>query len=131
MENSCRQSPAPWNKGRVVGHKLPLELHEIWEIRGRLQMSGRTRDLALFNLATDSKLRGHDLVRLRLRDVAHGEHVLPRTMVIRRKTARPVQFQITENTRDSIRRLVLSERPGPDDHLFRSRFVLCGLYGYA
>ena len=84
------KSRAPWNKGRLVGQKLPLKLHEVWAIRVRLELGGRTRDLALFNLASDSKLRGCDLVALRVRDVAHGAQVLPRTMVIQRKTGRPV-----------------------------------------
>ena len=62
----------PWNKGKLIGQKPPLKLQEIWGIRIRLQMLGRTRDLALFNLAIDSKLRGCDLVRIRVCDVAHG-----------------------------------------------------------
>ena len=114
------KSRAPWNKGRLVGQKLPLKLHEVWAIRVRLELAGRTRDLALFNLAIDSKLRGCDLVSLRVRDVAHGAQVLPRTMVVQRKTGRPVQFEITENTRGSIRDLIVAEALKPDGHLFRS-----------
>ena len=103
------KSRAPWNKGRLVGQKLPLKLHEVWAIRVRLELAGRTRDLALFNLAIDSKLRGCDLVALKARDVAHGAQVLPRTMVIQRKTGRPEQFEITENTRSSVRDLIVAD----------------------
>lgn len=75
----------PWNKGKLVGQKAPLRLRDIWAIRVRLQIAERTRDLALFNLAIDSKLRACDLTKLRVRDVAHGEHVSSRTIVCSRK----------------------------------------------
>ena len=65
----------PWNKGKLIGQKLPLKLHEVWAIRIRLELSKRTRDLAMFNLAIDSKLRGCDLVRLKVFDVVHGDTV--------------------------------------------------------
>ena len=92
----------PWNKGKLIGQKPPLKLHEIWAIRIRLQLARRARDLALFNLAIDSKLRGCDLVRLRVMDVAHGGEVSSRAMVLQRKTGRPVRFEITEQTRTAI-----------------------------
>ena len=95
-------SRQPWNKGKLVGQKAPLRLRDIWAIRIRLQIAERTRDLALFDLAIDSKLRACDLIRLRVRDVAHGEHVSPRAMVMQQKTLRPVQFEITEQTRFAI-----------------------------
>ena len=76
----------PWNKGKLLGQKLPLKLNEIWAIRIRLQMNHRTRELALFNLAIDSKLRGCDLVGLRVHDVAQGSHVAARAIVMKRKT---------------------------------------------
>ncbi len=85
----------PWNKGKLTGHKPPLKLKEIWAIRIRLQLGSRKRDLALFNLAIDSKLRGCDLVKLRVRDVVHGECVSKRTIVLQQKTQQPVQFEIT------------------------------------
>ena len=66
----------PWNKGKLVGQKPPLKLKDIWAIRVRLQIGRRTRELALFNLAIDSKLRSCDLVRLRVRDVCHGTVVV-------------------------------------------------------
>jgi hypothetical protein len=86
----------PWNKGKLVGQKAPLRLKEIWAIRIRLQLSEKTRDLALFNLAIDSKLRSCDLVKLRVRDVTHGERITARAIVMQQKTRRPVQFEITE-----------------------------------
>ena len=92
----------PWNRGRLVGQKLPLRLKEIWAIRIRLQLAKRARELALFNLAIDSKLRGCDLVRLRVCDVSQGNRVAQRAMVLQRKTQRPVQFELTEQTRDSV-----------------------------
>ena len=76
----------PWNKGRLVGPKPPLKLKEIWGIRVRLQLATQTRDLALFNLAIDSKLRGCDLVRLKVQDIAHGGRVLSRTAIVQQKT---------------------------------------------
>lgn len=90
------------NKGHLVGQKAPLKLKEIWAIRTRLQLAHRTRELALFNLAIDSKLRGCDLVALRVNDVAQGGRVLPRAIVMQQKTKRPVQFEITETTRNAV-----------------------------
>jgi len=86
----------PWNKGKLVGQKAPLKLKEIWAIRIRLQISGNRRDLALFNLAIDSKLRACDLVKIRVRDVSHGDRITPRAIVMQQKTRRPVQFELTE-----------------------------------
>lgn len=92
----------PWNKGKLVGQKSPFKLKDIWAIRVRLQLAHRTRELALLNLALDSKLRGCDLVRLRVQDVCHGERVANRAIVLQQKTQRPVQFEITEMTRTAI-----------------------------
>ena len=92
----------PWNKGRLIGQKRPLKPKDVWTIRVRLQLEGRQRDLAMFNLATDSKLRGCDLVRVRVDDVCAGGRVRDRGTVIRKKTGRPVQFEIMEQTRTSI-----------------------------
>ena len=110
----------PWNKGKLVGQKPPLKLREIWAIRIRLQLACRTRDLALFNLAIDSKLRACDLVRLRVRDIAHGDQVARRTMVMQRKTQRPVQFEITEQTRQAIRTWIDEANLGTAQYLFPS-----------
>ena len=97
-----RSRAAPWNKGKLVGQKPPLKLKEIWAIRIRLQLDHRARELALFNLAIDSKLRGCDLVGLRVHDVVQGSHVAARAIVMQKKTQRPVQFEITEQTRDAV-----------------------------
>ena len=78
MNIQAQNPTTPWNKGKLCGQKAPLKPREIWAIRIRLQLAGKTRDLALFNLAIDSKLRGCDLVALRLRDIAHGDAVQPR-----------------------------------------------------
>lgn len=93
----------PWNRGRLVGQKRPLLPMQVWAIRARLELSGNHRDLALFNLAIDSKLRGCDLVRLKVADLIVGDRVRERVTVIQSKTNRPVQFEVTENTRISIR----------------------------
>ena len=97
----CRARP--WNKGRLVGPKPPFKLKEIWVIRIRLQLAGRIRDLALFNLAIDSKLRGCDLVNLQVRDVAHSGRIVARAAVIQRKTDPAVRFELTEQTWDTVR----------------------------
>ena len=91
-----------WNRGRLLGQKPPLKPKEIWSLRIRLQLANKPRDLALFNLAIDSKLRGCDLISLRVRDVYQGSVVSSRAIVMQRKTQRPVQFEITEATRESV-----------------------------
>jgi hypothetical protein len=75
----------PWNKGKLVGQNAALKLREIWAIRVRLELGDRKRELALFNLAIDSKLRGCDLVQLRVRDVAHGDRIAARTIIMNRR----------------------------------------------
>ena len=95
---------APWNKGKLVGQKAPLKLKQIWAIRVRLELADRPRELALFNLAIDSKLRSCDLLKLRVRDVCHGERIAPRAIILQQKTQRPVQFEITEQTASRSRR---------------------------
>jgi integrase len=111
----------PWNRGRLVGQKLPLKQKEIWAIRIRLQLAEKTRDLALFNLAIDSKLRGCDLVSLRVCDIAQGRTILPRAMIMQRKTHRPVQFEITEQTRQSAAAWIDKAHRASDQYLFPSR----------
>lgn len=100
MESS--QHREAWNKGKLFGQKPPLKPKDIWAIRIHWQNSHQIRDLAMFNLAIDSKLRGCDLVNLRVRDVTHGSQVLPRAMVIQRKTQRPVQFELIEPPRTAV-----------------------------
>ena len=112
---------APWNKGKLTGQKPPLKLKEIWAIRIRLQISKQIRDLALFNLAIDSKLRSCDLVKIRVTVVTHGATVSRRAMVMQQKTGQPVQFEITEQTRESISNWITHARLMADDYLFKSR----------
>ena len=111
----------PWNKGKLLGQKPPLKLKEIWAVRIRLQLDHRTRELALFNLAIDSKLRGCDLVGLRVHDVVQGSHVAARAIVMQKKTQRPVQFEITEFTRDAVAAWIAVAHLEPDQFLFPSR----------
>ena len=111
----------PWNKGKLLGQKAPRKVSEVWAIRVRLQLADRARDLALLDLAIDSKLRSCDLVGLRVRDIFHGDHVAPRAVVMQRKTRRPVQFEITDATRRAVMSWVTRVRLRPDDFLFPSR----------
>jgi integrase len=111
----------PWNKGKIVGQKAPLKLKDIWAIRIRFQLGHRTRELALFDLGLDSKLRACDLVRLRVRDICHGDRVSPRAIVVQQKTSRPVQFEITPPTRDAVTAWIKEAKLVNDDFLFPSR----------
>ncbi len=81
----------PWNKGKLIGPRPPLPQKHVWAIRTWLQIQQQTRDLALFNLATDSKLRGSDVVSVRVDDVAPNGHALERATVRQKKTGRPVE----------------------------------------
>jgi len=114
-------SNQPWNKGKLVGQKLPFKLKEIWAIRVRLQIADKKRDLALFNLAIDSKLRGSDLVKIKVSDVYNSGVVASRAMVMQQKTGRPVQFEITANTRDAITEWISSCGLTATEFLFPSR----------
>jgi len=111
----------PWNLGKLIGQKPPLKLREVWAIRIRLQIQECLRDLAMFNLAIDSKLRGCDLVALRVDDVLLGGKVRPRATVMQRKTGRPVQFEITEQTRETVLQWITRGNRQPGDYLFPSR----------
>src|SRR5262247_4363890 len=91
-----------WNKGKLTGPKLALRPGHVWLIRAKLQLEKRMRDLTLFNLAIDSKLRGCDLVALRVEDVAPNGYAIDRANVRQRKTGRPVRFELTEQTRESL-----------------------------
>ena len=110
-----------WNKGKLTGQKPPLKLKEIWAIRIRLQLNNRVRDLALFNLAIDSKLRACDLVKLKVQDVSHGGHISKRAMIMQQKTHQPVQFETTEQTREAIANWIDCEDINSCDYLFKSR----------
>ena len=108
-DHDIRQN-APRNKGRLTGAKPPLQPKHVWAIRTRLQIAGRTRDLALFDLAIDSKLRGCDVVSLKVEDVAPHGYTVDRAIVRQRKTGRPVKFEITEQTRQAIDHHVAASR---------------------
>ena len=94
-------SREPWNKGKLVGQKPPLKPKDIWAIRIQLQNAHQVRDLAMFNLAIDSKLRGCDLVNLHVRDITHGNQVMSRAIVVQRKTQRPVRADRTDKSRSN------------------------------
>ena len=111
----------PWNKGKLVGQKAPLKLKDIWAIRVRLQMHERLRELALLNLGIDSKLRAGDLVRLRVRDICHGDRVAARAMVLQQKTQRPVQFEITPPAREVLQSWIKRAGLKSENFLFPSR----------
>jgi integrase len=119
--NPANITREPWNKGKLVGQKTPFKLKEIWAIRVRLQIARRCRDLALFNLAIDSKLRACDLMQLRVRDVCHGQIMAMRALVLQQKTRRPVQFEITEPTREAVLAWIAQSRLKSEDFLFPSR----------
>jgi hypothetical protein len=110
-----------WNKGKIVGQKVPFKLKEIWAIRVRLQLASRRREHAVFNLAIDSEVRSCDLVKLKVRDVCHGQTVASRTIVIQKKTQRPVPFEITEPTRESIGAWISCAGLSLESSLFPSR----------
>ena len=110
-----------WNKGKLVGQKAPFKLREIWAIRIRLQMQGRVRELALFDLGIDSKLRACDLVKLHVRDVCHGDRLAARAIVLQQKTQRPVQLVITAPTREALEAWIKSAGLKSDSFLFPSR----------
>lgn len=119
--DTANQVRRPWNKGLIVGQKRPLLPRQVWSIRVRLEMSGSARDLALFNLAIDSKLRASDLVRLKIEDICSGGLVRDRGVVTQHKTGRPVQFEITEVTRQSVEHLLTGRLSDDGGYLFRSR----------
>lgn len=111
----------PWNKGKLVGQKAPLKPQEVWAIRVRLQLADHKRDLALFNLAIDSKLRGCDLLRLRVSDLRMGAEIRNRAKIIQQKTGNPVQFEVTKQTREAIDAWCDVKDLRPHDWLFPSR----------
>jgi site-specific recombinase XerC len=120
-DTTIENKKSPWNKGKLVGQKRPLKLKEIWAIRIRLLLAKRTRELAMFNLAIDSKLRGCDLVELHVRAIAQGNQVSSRAIIMQRKTHRPVQFEITEPTREAIAEWIAQAQLKSEQFLFPSR----------
>jgi integrase len=111
----------PWNKGKLTGAKPPLRPKHVWSIRTKLQIEGRTRDLAMFNLAIDSKLRGCDVVAMRVEDVAAGGYAADRATVRQRKTGRPVRFELSEQTRRAVDDYLKAANKKPGDFLFTGR----------
>jgi len=104
QENTAVIAPrrAPWNKGKLIGANPPLRPKHVWSIRTKLQIEGRTRDLAMFNLAIDSKLRGCDVVALKVEDIAPSGYAVDRATVRQKKTGQPVRFELTEQTRQAV-----------------------------
>lgn len=114
-------SNTPWNKGKIIGQKAPLRQQEIWSIRARLEIANNLKELALFNLAIDSKLRGCDLVALKVSDVMRSGDILTRTSVVQQKTGTPVMFEIIAHTRQSLRTWIAHAKLNATDYLFPSR----------
>jgi integrase len=108
----------PWNKDKLIGPRPPLRQKHVWAIRTRLQIERQVRELALFNLAIDSKLRGCDLVAIRVDDVAPNGYAIERTSVRQRKTGRPVRFELTEQTRQTIDEYLATANKKPGEYLF-------------
>jgi integrase len=111
----------PWNKGKLIGPKPPLRPKHVWSIRTRLQVEGRTRDLAMFNLAIDSKLRGCDVVALKVEDVAPRGYAVDRATVRQKKTGRPVKFELTDQTRQAVDEYLKAASKKPGELLFTGR----------
>ena len=132
--SNARPHRPAWNKGKLTGPKPPLRPGHVWLIRAKLQLERGTRDLALFNLAIDSKLRGCDLVALRVDDVAPNGYAIDRANIRQRKTGRPVRFELTEQTRQSLDdylrangrkpgQCLFPGRRGPDQHLSTRQYA--------
>jgi integrase len=121
--NSALPAPrrTPWNKGKLIGAKPPLRQKHVWAIRTKLQIEQRTRDLAMFNLAIDSKLRGCDVVALKVEDVAPNGYSIDRASVRQKKTGRPVRFELTEQTREAVDDYIRTVGKNPGEFLFTVR----------
>ena len=112
---------SPWNKGKLTGAKPPLRPKHVWSIRTKLQVEGRTRDLAMFNLAIDSKLRGCDVVILKVENIAPGGYAVDRATVRQKKTGQPVRFELTEHTRQAVDDYLRAAGKKPGEFLFSGR----------
>ena len=112
---------SPWNKGKLTGAKPPLRPKHVWSIRTKLQVEGKTRDLAMFNLAIDSKLRGCDVVALKVENVAPGGYTVDRATVRQKKTGQPVRFELTEQTRQAVDDYLRAAGKKPGEFLFSGR----------
>src|SRR5262249_2011112 len=118
LERSCYTT---WNKGKLIGAKPPIRPKHVWAIRTRLMVEERTRDLAMFNLAIDSKLRGCDVVALKVDDIAPNGYTIDRATVRQRKTGRPVKFELTDQTRQAVEDYLKAAAKKPGDFLFTGR----------
>src|SRR6266571_5815736 len=112
---------APWNKGKLTGAKPPLRPKHVWSIRSKLQFEGRTRDLAMFNLAIDSKLRACDVVALKVEDVAPNGYAADQATIRQKKTGQPVRFELTEQTRQAVDEYLRATGKKPGDFMFSGR----------
>ena len=126
MQDQVNATPTPlkrrpWNKGKLTGAKPPLRPKHVWSIRTKLQIEGRARDLAMFNLAIDSKLRGCDVVAIQVEDVAAGGYTADRAAVRQKKTGRPVRFELSEQTREAINDYLKAANKGAGELLFTGR----------
>jgi integrase len=117
---STNSSRTPWNKGKLIGARPPLRPKHVWSIRTRLMIQGRTRDLAMFDLAIDSKLRGCDVVAIKVEDVAPNGYTIDRATVRQKKTGRPVKFELTDQTRQAVDDYLKETGKKPGDFLFTS-----------
>jgi len=122
--NNSAQPREPWNKGKLIGQKPPLRPKHVWSIRTKLQIEGRTRDLAMFNLAIDSKLRGCDVIALKVEDVAPSGYAVDRATVRQKKTGQPVRFEMTEQTRQAVDDYLKAVGKKPGEFLFAGRHAL-------
>jgi integrase len=122
-DKNCSQTEkrSPWNKGKLIGARPPLRPKHVWSIRTRLLLEGRVRDLALFNLAIDSKLRGCDVVAIKVEDVAPNGYTMDRAMVRQKKTGRPVKFELTDQTRQAVDDYLRAAGKKPSEFLFTGR----------
>ena len=111
----------PWNKGKLIGARPPLRPKHVWSIRTRLLVEGRTRDLAMFNLSIDSKLRGCDVTALRVEDIAPNGYAIDRATVRQKKTGRPVKFELTDQTRQAVDDYLKATGKRPGEFLFTGR----------
>src|SRR6185312_9787075 len=116
-----RRQREPWNKGKLIGAKPPLRPKHVWSIRSKLQAEGRVRDLAMFDLAIDSKLRGCDVIRLMVDDVAPQGVTAPRATVRQQKTGQPVRFELTEHTGEAVDAYLRAAGRRPGEFLFPGR----------
>ena len=111
----------PWNKGKLIGAKPPLRPKHVWSIRTKLQVGGRMRDLAMFNLAIDSKLRGCDVVALKVEDIAPHGYAVDQATVRQKKTGQPVRFEVTEHTREAVDDYIRATGKKSGEFLFGGR----------